>query len=134
MKKFTIVFSVLLFFSFIVSVSGFAGIAPSVSQKALRSEEILRKEETLRKRIEEPPKSYVKKIVIEGSSILSEEEIAKISQRFEKRWLTKQEIQQVLDLIKEVYKEKGYPEKIGEITAEVKGKTLKIMVAEALGK
>lgn len=134
MKKITIMVSILLLFSFIFSVSGFAGISISQTSQALRSEEILQKDQALMKQIEQPIKSYIKKLIIQGASLLNEEEIAKISQRYEKKWLSKQEIQQVMDLIKEVYKEKGYSEKIEEITAEVNGKTLKIKIVEVLQK
>ena len=95
-----------------------------------RTQEILEKEEALRKRLEEPKKSFIKKIVIEGVTLLSEDEVTEITSPFIKHWLTPKDFQEIEELIKQAYQAKGYIEQPKEFFLQIKKKSLIIEVKE----
>ena len=95
-----------------------------------RAQEMLEKEEALRKKLEVPEKAFVKKIVIEGVTLLSDEEITEITSPFIKRWLTEEDFQQIEELIIQAYEEKGFIEQPAEISHQIKKKSLIIKVVE----
>lgn len=119
-------------FFFIFGILNFC-FAQATPSQIERMEEVLREQEALRKKIEEPEKIYIKKIIIEGVTLLSESEIKDIIAPFQKRWLTKEDIREILELIKQVYKEKGYSEELIKISYRViKNRQLKIKVEELM--
>lgn len=102
---------------------------PQVSVgEAIRSEEILEKEVILRKKLQQEEKVYIKRISVEGAGLLSEEEIEAIVSPFQKHWLTKIEIKQILTLITQVYGLKSPSGEPAKISYQIKGKELKIEV------
>ncbi len=95
-----------------------------------KTQEMLEKERELRQRIEKPQKQFVEKIQVEGASLLSEQELQEITLLFEERWLTQEDIQQVIDLIIQAYKQKGYSEKELKSSYQIENNNLEIQVEE----
>lgn len=104
--------------------------AQTTAGQIQRQEELLRQEEKLRERIQEEARVYIKKIMVEGASLLSEEEIKEITSSFQKRWLTKEDIQQVMESLKQAYKDKGYTGEPLKISYQIKQRSLIIRVEE----
>lgn len=104
-------------------------ISPSQIQRA---QEILEKEKALREKIEkEEEKLFIKKIMVKGVKLLTENEIKEITLSFQRKWLTKKDIQQLIDLIIQAYRQKGYNESDFKISYEIKKGCLKIQVEES---
>ncbi|MCX7661198.1 MAG: hypothetical protein N2Z79_00765 [Candidatus Omnitrophica bacterium] len=118
--------SILLLFviSLCLSFSSFSQVPTAEIQ---RQQELLEKERELRKRIDKEPRIFIKKIILKGVSLLSEEEYKKIILPFQKRWLTKEDIQQILEKLSEVYKQK---KSIPEIVYQIKRNQLLILIKE----
>jgi len=72
-----------------------------------RSQEILQEDKDLRQRIEREEKVFIKKVIIKGALKLSREEIRDIILPFENQWLTKKDIQRIIDSLKSAYQKKG---------------------------
>ena len=102
----------------------------SATGQIQRSQEVLQNDKTLRNRIEEEEKVFIKNILVEGANSISEDRIKEITRPFQKRWLTKKDILQVLDSIKQAYLQEGYAGQPADISYAVKGKVLKIRVEE----
>lgn len=103
--------------------------APSLSQIE-RSQEILDKEKILREKFEKGEKVFIKKIIVQGVTLLTGDEIKETILRFEKRWLTEEDIQQILGLIQQAYGQKGYKNQLTKISYQIKKKCLIIRVEE----
>lgn len=97
--------------------------------EVLRSQELIQKDESWRQKIKEE-KFFIKKILIKGVTILSEDTLKEIILPFEKKWLTKGDIQEMLDAIKQAYKKAGLPEEKIKLSSQVKKRTLEIIVEE----
>jgi hemolysin activation/secretion protein len=96
-----------------------------------RSQEMLKDDKALRQKIEQEEKFFVKAIVLKGALKLSEEEIKDITVPFQGQWLTKKEIQQIIDSLKSAYEKKGVGPNRIKISYELKkDKTLEITVNE----
>jgi len=104
---------------------------PSASQIE-RTQEIIQKEEILRDKLKIGEKVFIKKIIVKGVTLLNEDEIKKIILPFQKHWLSKADIQQILDAIGEAYKEKGYVWQFLKTSFDIKGSCLEINVEEKL--
>lgn len=98
--------------------------------KIQRSQEILEKEKALRERIEKGEKVFIKKITVSGITLLKENQIKKAILPFKNRWLSKDEIQGIVDLIIATYKQSGYSEKVPKIFYKIKKNNLNITVEE----
>jgi hemolysin activation/secretion protein len=129
MKKFLI--AVILFFLFLrIGIENLCfAQAPTVSQIE-RTQEILDKEKVLREKLLEEEKIFINKILVEGISLLTEDQIKDIILPFQRKWLTKKDIQHLLELIKEAYKLKGYTGQPTKISYQIKKKQLIIRVEE----
>lgn len=103
--------------------------AQSVSQIE-KSQQDLEKERALRAKIEQEEKVFVKKIIIEGATLISAERIKEIILPFQKRWLSKEEILQILHSLTAAYKEKGYSDQPAKISYQIKKASLKIKIEE----
>jgi len=96
-----------------------------------RSQEILREDQALRQRIEQEEKFFVKSIILKGCLRLSEEEIKDIITPFQEEWVTKGDIQQIIDALKLKYAKKGIGANHLEASYELKkGGALEITVNE----
>lgn len=98
-----------------------------------RSQEILEQEKALREKLEQEEKIFIEKITIKGVTLLSAEQIKEIILPFKRQWLTKRDIEQLLEFIKQAYKEKGYSEKLLNLSYEIKkNRYLEIKVEELM--
>lgn len=102
---------------------------PISGAEILRSQELIQKDESWRQKIKEE-KFFIKKILIKGVTILSEDTLKEIILPFEKKWLTKGDIQEMLDAIKQAYKKAGLPEEKIKLSSQLKKRTLEIIVEE----
>lgn len=102
---------------------------PNASQIE-RSQEILEKEKTLRENIEKKEKVLIKKIMVTGVTLLTTNQIKDIIMPFQNHWLSKDEIQGILDAIKLTYQQKGFANQPEKMSFEIKNCALKIKVNE----
>ena len=108
---------------------GFALAQTSTTARIERSQEILQKDRDLRQKIIQEDKTFVKTIIVKGALKLSEEEIKGITDVFQGSWLTKEDIQQLVDSLKLAYERKGVASSQVKISYELKKeKTLEITV------
>jgi len=97
-------FIILAFFSLSILSLCFA---QDTASQIERSQEIIRGEEELMHKINREEKAYIEKIVIKGATKLSDDEINGIILPYQKKHLSKEDIQQVIELIKQKYEVKG---------------------------
>jgi len=121
--------SLILFFLFLPLETICFAEQPSASQIE-RTQEIIQEEEILRDKLKTGEKVFIKKIIVKGVTLLDEDEIKKIILPFQKHWLNKEEIQQILDAIGQAYKQKGYTQALLKISFQIKKNCLKIDVEE----
>ena len=121
MKKITILFFCLSF----VNIC-FAQDVP-VSQIE-RTQEVLEKEEALREKLNQQEKVFINKIIVEGALLLDEEQVKEIILPFQKRWLTKDDINQIINSLKQLYSQKT--KQTPEITYQIKKHNLTINIKE----
>lgn len=98
---------------------------PISGSDILRNQELIKQDQELREKAIET-KVYIKKIVVTGATLLSQDEIKEITSLFEKKWLTKFDIQTMEDLIKQAYSKKGVPPEQIQLSFEVKKGVLTI--------
>ncbi|HAJ56730.1 MAG TPA: hypothetical protein DCL35_03045 [Candidatus Omnitrophica bacterium] len=110
------------------------GPAPAYAQSSAseiqRTQEIIDKELDLREKIERRGKQFIKEITVEGVSLLGEEEIKQAVLPFTGHWLSKDDIKQLISMLKQAYEEKGYKDRLTKVTYQIKKKVLKIKVVE----
>lgn len=123
--------TLILFFLFLSFETPCFAEQPSASQIE-RTQEIIQEEKILRDKLKTGEKVFIKKIIVKGVTLLDEDEIKKIILPFQKHWLSKADIQQILDAIGEAYKEKGYVWQLLKTSFEIKGSYLEINVEEKL--
>ena len=118
---------------FVMNMSGvcFAQVQTPLSQIE-RSQELIDKEEALRNKIEAPEKIYIEEITFKGASLLSEKEIKDLAMPYEKKWLTKDDISQIINGLNELYRNKGLTGQLSDITYQIKDKRLIIEVKEQI--
>lgn len=121
--------ALILFFLFLSFETACFAEQSSASQIE-RSQEILKEEEVLRDKLKTEDKVFIKKIIVKGVTLLDEDEIKEIILPFQKHWLSKTDIQQILDAIGQAYKQKGYAGQPLKISFEVKKSCLRINIEE----
>jgi len=119
---------ILFIFSIHAKVNCFA--QSSSASQAQRTEELLEKERQLEEKIQQPEKIYIKNIIVQGASLLDQEKIKEIIEPFSKYWLTKGDIQKIMDAIKVAYQKKGVLEQLVKVSYEVNEESLLIKVEE----
>ena len=72
-----------------------------------RSQELIQEDKALRQEIGREQKLFVKAIILKGALKLPQEETKGIIAPFQGQWLTKKNIQQIIDSLKAVYAKKG---------------------------
>lgn len=95
-----------------------------------RSQEMIEKEESLRENINKNEKMYLKKIAITGATLIDKEKIKEALRPFKNCWISKDDIQLIIDSISAIYQEKGYSEKIEGISYKINRNILNIAVKE----
>jgi len=104
--------------------------AQTSASQLQRAQDLLEEEKTIRLKIEQQQKKYIKSINVEGITLLNQDKIREVTAPFLKHWLTQEDINTVLDTIKQAYKQEGYPNQPAEIRYEIKGKVLWIKIKE----
>lgn len=99
-----------------------------------RSQEIIQNEEALRSRVGQESKVLIKKIIVQGANLLTTDEIKKLTLAYENHWLSKSDINEIIDLLKAAYKQKGYDNQPVETSFRIKKGYLKIRIKEAVEK
>lgn len=96
-----------------------------------RTQEILEKEKALRERIEKGEKIFVRKIIVTGFTLISEDQIKEITLPFKNHWIFKDDIQLILDSIVAAYQRNGYNGRIANISYQIrKNRIIEIEVVE----
>lgn len=98
---------------------------PVTGTEVLRSQELILEEKSLRDKVIDY-KVFIKKIIIKGADLLSQDKIKKIILPFEKKWLTKYDIQTIEDLIRQAYNKQGIPEEKLKLSSKVEKNILEI--------
>lgn len=102
-------------------------ISPCLAQRDAsqmqRQQELLEQNAAMREQIETPQKVFVKTIKIEGADLLSEDEIKQVILPFQKQWLSKEDIRQIIDSLGQAYEKKGKGQP-PEISSQLKEDTL----------
>ena len=112
---------------FFIRNPGFAQTSVSQMQRA---QDLLEKERALSQKLEEPQKIYIKKIIVEGATLLSPEEIKEIISPLQRRWLTKEDIQQIMESLRQAYQRKGYTKQPAKISYRIEKKNLIIVIED----
>jgi nicotinate-nucleotide adenylyltransferase len=95
-----------------------------------RSQEMIEKEKFLREKIDKDDKVYLKKAIATGVTLIDKEKIKEIIEPFKNHWISKNDIQIILDSITAAYKEKGYADKLGSVSYKIRKNTLNIIIME----
>jgi len=127
--------AITLFFLFLCMYSQVVGYAAEATISQIqRTGETLEEEKALRDRLDRPEKRQVKKITVEGASLLEPHQIKEIILPFQGYWLAKVDIEQLLELIRQAYLQKGYTNQPDKISYQLKKKLLTIKVQESPSK
>ncbi len=142
---------IFIIFSFFIFLSSFAQQPPAsqTTGGVSRQEKDVEKRRALEKKIEKKkvkpeeealeelipedsgPKVLVETIVVEEATLLSKEEIEKITSQYEGKELSLKTIQKIVDLITDEYRKKGYATSRAYIPPQtIKNQTLIIRVVE----
>ncbi|MFC1804284.1 POTRA domain-containing protein [Candidatus Omnitrophota bacterium] len=95
-----------------------------------RSEELIEKEKELRQKVEVPSKVFPIKFMVEGASLLTAEEIMEIASAYRNRWLGEKEVNELFDLIRKAYEEKGFSGQPQEISYRMRSKYFMVLIVE----
>lgn len=100
-----------------------SGIAYSSQDNSVstitRSQEMIEKESALRENINKNDKIYLKKVVIKGAASIDKEKIKEMLRPFKNYWISKDDIQSIIDSISAIYQEKEISYKINKNTLNV---------------
>jgi hemolysin activation/secretion protein len=102
---------------------------PVTGSEVLRSQELIREDQSLRDKALEY-KVFIKKIVVTGADLLSPDEIEEITLPFEKKWLSKGDIQALEGLIKQEYINKGIAEEEIKLSSKIEKHVLEVKIEE----
>lgn len=106
------------------------GFCQTSTGRILRSQEDLEKEIILREKLKRKEKNFIKKIKVEGISLLSDSQIKEIISSFQEKWLTPKDIEGIMDLLRQEYRENAGVKNPPEISYQIKGQELEIRVRE----
>ena len=104
--------------------------AQTSASQLQRAQDLLEEEKAIRLKIEEPQKKYIKSIKVEGAALLSQDKIQELTAPFFRHWLAQEDINIILNSIKQAYVQEGYPNQPVEIRYQLKGKVLWIKIKE----
>lgn len=117
------------FFIFVICGNCFAQVTTAADIE--RTQVIIQKDEAFKQVINKPEKIHIKDIVLDGVTLLSEEQIKSIISPFKGGWLSENEIQGVINSIKMFYQKRGFSNQPENITFQVEKSVLKINIIEA---
>ncbi|MFA5363516.1 MAG: POTRA domain-containing protein [Candidatus Omnitrophota bacterium] len=119
---------IICLFLFTALNASFTQSSAQTASQVQKSLEDLEKYERLEKRIERGEKSYIKDIVVEGVTFLSNDKVNFLIKPYLKRWLTRNDIQQLIDSIKDQYQKNS--QKPPQVSSRIEGRKLIIKVEE----
>ncbi|MCX5693220.1 MAG: nicotinate-nucleotide adenylyltransferase [Candidatus Omnitrophica bacterium] len=108
----------------------YAGQDNSPAGTIIKSQEMIEREKTLREKLDKNEKMHLKKAIVTGVTLIDKEKIKEIIDPFKNHWISKNDIQLILDSITAAYKEKGYADKLGRISYKIRKTTLNIIITE----
>ena len=117
-----------LLFCFYGQGTGLALNAPTASIE--RSQELIEKDRQLRNEIQMNNKVFIKKIIVQGNILPKKEIIDEINDSFKNHWLSKEDMDNLIDLIRQDCIKNGYPENSFKITYRVYKSTLKVRIED----
>ena len=118
----------LLFFIF-GSINLCFSQTPSMSQIE-KTQLDLEKERVLRTQVEKGKKVFIKKIIVKGVTLITEDRINETILPFKNHWFTEADINLILGFITFAYKQKGYQNQPAKISYQIKKMSLIIKVEE----
>ncbi len=83
-----------------------------------------------RRRLDKFEKVYIENISVKGASLLSEDEIEQIIEPYQKKWLAKKDIFEIMQSLEQLYSQRGYAKGDIKIYYSVSEKSLTIHVEE----
>jgi len=124
-------YTVLISFLFLLLSANLAYSSQDTSISTItKSQDMIQKEEALREKLDKNEKVYLKKAVVTGVTLIDKEKIKEIVEPFKNHWISKNDIQIILDSITAAYKEKGYADKLGSISYKIRRNNLNIIIME----
>jgi len=95
-----------------------------------KTQQDLEMERALRTEVEMGKKVFVKKIIIRGATLITEDQLKQIILPFEKHWLNGNDIKIIIDAIAADYKQNGYEGQPFKVSSDVKNGVLEINIEE----
>ena len=125
--------TMLIFFAMLaIAYPTFASVAPTAGSIE-QAQAMIEKDADLRNEVGKERKFFIEKIVSKGSSKITEKEFRTITAPFESNWLTKKDVERIIQSLKAVYIRKGLDPARLRITCQIKKpKTLEISLVQAL--
>lgn len=120
----------IVFALFFIFTSCNAGLSQPTIGQIEKTQQDLEMEKALRTEVEEGKKTHIKKIIVKGITLLTEDQIKEITLPFKNHWLTQTDINLILDSIVNAYKKKGYESQPSKISFQIKKGLLEIKVEE----
>lgn len=120
----------LFVFAFILILFNLCFAQDHTASQIEKAQQDLEMEKALRTEVEKGKKVLIKKIIVKGVTLLTEDQIKEIILSFKNHWLTGSDINLILDSITSAYKQKGYQGQPAKISYQVKKGCLEINVEE----
>ncbi len=127
LKRYITLGVILLCYSFICCGYSLAQVSAGQIE---RQRVILDRETALQEKVSGEEKIFIKKVILSGVTLLSEDQVKEITLPFENHWLSRIEIQEALDLIKSAYYRNGYSDQPKNISFKINKSVLEIQVEE----
>lgn len=100
------------------------------SEQIQQAQETALKEKQLQTKKDDSIKIFVKKIVIKGATCLTQKDIYSVIKLFQNKWLKKDDINQIADLISSLYMQKGFLDKPADISFKFVNFVLEVEIKE----
>ncbi|MFH1441009.1 MAG: POTRA domain-containing protein [Candidatus Omnitrophota bacterium] len=102
-----------------------------VTTEIFKSQEDLEEKERLDEEIWKGERFFIDEITVVGVNLINSEEINKVIEEYNNRWLSKSDLDYLRQKIAALYHEAGLKERISNIHYDIEGKNLKITVEES---
>jgi len=95
-----------------------------------RTNEMIEKDRSLRENITKDEKMLLKKVILTGITLVDKERIREVLKPFRNHWISKSDIQLIIDSVLAIYKDQGYGARISSISYRVNRAVLYITIEE----
>jgi hemolysin activation/secretion protein len=102
---------------------------PSMGQ-IQKSQQDLELDKSLRLEAEKGQKVLIKKIIVKGATLITEDQIKQVILPFKNHWLTQSDIELILSSVANIYKQNGCQGEPARISYEVKEGNLEVNIEE----